>query len=46
MDKNNITGEYETPKGYFAAWENPQNFEKYDATFPQKEKLKLPGQLE
>ncbi len=40
-----ITGEYSTPKGYFAAEENPQGFEEYEATFPKKEKLKLPGQL-
>ena len=41
-----ITGEYATPKGYFAASENPQEFEKYESAFPYKEKLKLPGQLE
>lgn len=43
---DNITGEYSTPKGYFVGFENPEDFEKYDATFPKKEKLKLPGQLE
>ena len=41
-----ITGEYSTPKGYFAAMEQPEEFEKYESTFPHKEKLKLPGQLE
>lgn len=42
---NGITGEYATPKGYFASQNNPEEFEKYEATFPFKEKLKLPGQL-
>jgi len=40
-----VSGEYETPKAYFSGWENPEEFEKYDAGFPEKEKLKLPGQL-
>jgi len=40
-----ITGEYATPKGYFACDENPEEFAAYEATFPYKEKLKLPGQL-
>ncbi|MBP9988999.1 MAG: N-acetyltransferase [Ruminococcus sp.] len=40
-----ITGEYSTPNGYFVCEENPQDFEAYEATFPEKEKLKLPGQL-
>ena len=40
-----ITGEYSTPKGYFAPMEQPEEFEKYESTFPHKEKLKLPGQL-
>ena len=42
---NGITGEYATPKGYFAACDNPEDFEKYESSFPFKEKLKLPGQL-
>ena len=41
-----VTGVYSTPKGYFAASENPQEFEKYESAFPYKEKLKLPEQLE
>ncbi len=41
-----VTGEYKTPRGYFAGWENPEAFEEYDKTFPAREKLKLPGQLE
>ena len=40
-----ITGEYATPKGYFVCDENPEDFAAYDATFPAKEKLKLPGQI-
>jgi len=39
-----ITGEYATPQGYFVGWENPEDFETYDKTFPAKEKLTLPGQ--
>ena len=41
-----ITGEYATPKGYFVCDENPEDFAAYEAKFPEKEKLKLPGQLE
>ena len=37
-----ITGVYHTPKGYFV---DEQEAEKFDAKFPPKEKLKLPGQL-
>ena len=40
-----VTGEYTTPKGYFAAVERPDAFEEYEKGFPPKEKLKLPGQL-
>lgn len=40
-----ITGEYSTPKGYFACDDNPEAFEQYESEFPVKEKLKLPGQL-
>ena len=36
---------YCPPKGYFVADENPEAFEAYEATFPKKEKLRLPGQL-
>lgn len=37
-----ITGEYETPKGYYV---DETVIEEFDKTFPYKEKLKLPGQL-
>lgn len=40
-----VTGEYATPAGYFVCDRNPEDFEAYEATFPPKEKLKLPGQL-
>ncbi len=43
---NGITGEYAPPKGYFAAEQNPEEFIKYDAQFPPKEKKILPGQLQ
>ena len=36
---------YCPPKGYFVADENPEAFEAYEASFPKKEKLHLPGQL-
>lgn len=38
-------GTYCPPKGYFVADDNPEAFEAYEATFPKKEKLRLPGQL-
>lgn len=41
-----VTGEYSTPEGYFTWANQPEEFEKYEAGFPYKEKLKLPGQLE
>ena len=36
---------YDTPQGYFAAIDQPEAFAEYDATFPVKEKQKLPTQL-
>lgn len=42
---NGITGEYCTPKGYFVCDNKPEEFAKYEATFPYKEKLKLERQL-
>lgn len=42
---NGIEGTYHTPKGYFVCDENPEDFEKFEATFPYKEKKVLPGQL-
>ena len=42
---NGITGEYATPQGYFVCEKYPDEFAAYEAGFPAKEKLKLPGQL-
>ena len=43
--KNAVGATYAPPAGYFAAEQNRGDFEKFDATFPPKEKLVLPGQL-
>lgn len=40
-----VSGEYSTPRGYFAAQKNPEDFKSYDAEFPKKEKLVFLGQL-
>lgn len=40
-----ISGIYHDPDGYFVADRDPEAFERYDAAFPVKEKLHLPGQL-
>ena len=40
-----VTGEYTPPEGYFVAEREPEDFERFDAQFPKKEKKKLPGQL-
>lgn len=37
-----VTGVYHTPEGYYV---DEGEAEKFDETFPKKEKLKLPGQL-
>ena len=42
---NGVTGVYAPPEGYFFAEQHPEEFERYDAQFPAKEKLVLPGQL-
>ena len=42
---NGIEGTYCPPKGYFVANEQPEAYEAYEATFPQKEKAFQPGQL-
>lgn len=41
-----VCGEYATPEGYFVCQKFPEEFAEYEASFPYKEKLKLPGQLE
>ncbi len=40
-----ISGAYRDPDGYFVCEKNPETFTAYEATFPEKEKCKLPGQL-
>lgn len=40
-----ISGNYKDPEGYFICEKNPEAFEKFEAAFPKKEKLKLLGQL-
>lgn len=42
---NGVSGEYAPPDGYFVAEREPEAFERFDAQFPPKEKLKLPGQI-
>ncbi len=39
---NNVTGVYQTPKGYYA---DAKDVEAFDKTFPEKKKLILPCQL-
>lgn len=40
-----VEGTYKDPEGYFVCEKDQKGFEEYEATFPQKQKLKLPGQL-
>ena len=40
-----ISGTYKDPEGYFVCEKNLDAFERFEATFPKKEKLKLTGQL-
>ncbi len=40
-----ISGTYKDPEGYFVCDKDPEAFERFEATFPNKEKKKLPGQL-
>lgn len=40
-----ISGAYKDPDGYFVCEKDPEDFERFEATFPKKEKQKLPGQL-
>lgn len=42
---NGISGTYKDPEGYFVCEKDPQGFEKFEAKFPPKQKLRLPGQL-
>lgn len=40
-----ISGTYKDPEGYYVYEKDPEAFEEFEATFPAKEKRKLPGQL-
>lgn len=40
-----VTGTYRDPEGYFVPMTDKEGFDKYEATFPKKEKLKTEGQL-
>lgn len=40
-----VRGEYGPPEGYFCAEREPEAFAAFEARFPPKVKLKLPGQL-
>jgi len=40
-----FSGEYATPDGYFVCETEPEAFAEYEASFPVKEKKKLPGQI-
>ena len=42
---SDVTGEYAPPEGYFVADREPEAFAAFDALFPPRKKLKLPGQL-
>lgn len=42
---NEISGLYKDPEGYFICEKDPDGFEQFEASFPPKEKQKLPGQL-
>lgn len=42
---NGVRGTYHDPDGYFVAMREPDAFARYDSTFPQKGKMRLPGQL-
>ena len=40
-----VEGTYHTPKGYYIAFENPEAFNEFEATFPPKEKKHQEGQI-
>ena len=40
-----VTGEYGPPPIYFVCDREPEDFARFEGSFPPKEKLKLPGQL-
>lgn len=40
-----ISGTYKDPEGYFVCEKDQEGFDRFEATFPKKEKKKLQGQL-
>ena len=40
-----VSGTYKDPEGYFVCEKDPEAFEQFEATFPKKERQRLPGQL-
>ena len=42
---NGISGTYKDPEGYFVCEKDPETFEQFESTFPEKQKMRLPGQL-
>ena len=40
-----VSGTYKDPDWYYVCEKDPEAFERFEATFPKKEKKKLPGQL-
>ena len=40
-----VSGTYKDLEGYFVCEKDHEGFERFEATFPVKEKQKLPGQL-
>lgn len=40
-----VAGTYRDPEGYFVCEKDPAAFEAFDASFPKKQKLRMPGQL-
>ena len=40
-----VSGTFRDPAGYAVCEQNPEGFAQFEATFPPKQKLKLPGQL-
>ena len=40
-----ISGTYKDPDGYLVCEKDPEAFERFEASFPQKDKSKQPGQL-
>lgn len=40
-----VSGTYKDPEGYFVCEKDPEGFEQFEATFPAKEKQKLPGYM-